>query len=106
MVSTAYKVLENLKQYSATKYKSVKMEDCDEPLGGVEEVPENLRERLENKVVVDLDQVSWDEAGRDMKWSVLLKAIAKDRLVSIIGNIWKLKTPLILPYNEEEYPPD
>lgn len=57
-----------------------------------------LATRLEGRVVVSVDEVNWEEAGRDLRWAALLKLasgknIHKKQLVDVLEKVWKLSQP-------------
>lgn len=53
---------------------------------------ENITSRFESKIVVDLDQINWEEAGKELEWSVLLKLASgkpfpKKRIVLVLKKV-------------------
>lgn len=55
----------------------------------------SLASKFENKVVVSLDSINWEEAGKNVEWAVLLKfasgrAIPQKPIDDILNNVWKL----------------
>lgn len=56
---------------------------------------EMLSTKLDDKMVVSLDEVNWEEAGNNLKWAVLAKLasgkpIRKDSLVDVFRKVWRL----------------
>lgn len=63
---------------------------------GTEDEFEGLTTKLYDKVVVSLDEVSWEDAGSELKWAVLAKLSSgrpfrKNQLVDIFRKVWKLR---------------
>lgn len=55
---------------------------------------------MEDKVIVSIDEINWEEAGRDLEHSVLLKlankrAVLKKQIVEVLERVWRLSSPAI-----------
>lgn len=55
-----------------------------------------ISSRMEDKMVVSIDEINWVEAAKELENSVLLKLannrmIQKKQLVDVLNKIWKLK---------------
>lgn len=57
---------------------------------------DTLASKLDDKMVVSLDEINWEEASKGLEWAVLLKfatgrPIRKGMMVDVFQKIWKLR---------------
>lgn len=72
------------------------MEGNENMVMGTENEMESLSTKLDDKVVVSLDDINWKDAGSELQWAVLAKLasgrpIRKGQLVDVFWNVWKLR---------------
>lgn len=65
---------------------------------GAEQVIEMLTAKLDENMVVPLDDVSWEDAGNELRWAILAKLasgrpIRKGVLINLFEKVWRLKQP-------------
>lgn len=71
------------------------MDSSREKAKDLENDVETITSKLETKIVVDLDHVDWEDAGKDLQWAVLLKLASgkpfpKSKMVAVLDKVWKL----------------
>lgn len=58
----------------------------------------NSHNKMDGKLVVFVDNINWEEAGKYLKWANLLKlaserTIHKENIENVMGRVWKLDEP-------------
>lgn len=64
----------------------------------IEEELEDLASRMNEKVVVSVDHINWEEAAKDLKWAILIKLASgrpnqKQTMEDVLSRVWKLSGP-------------
>lgn len=59
---------------------------------------EVLTYRMKENILVSLDRINWEEAGRKFKWAVLLRlasrrSVQKTLIEDAVGKVWKISKP-------------
>lgn len=74
----------------------VVMEGNEKEKEGTESDLEKISSKLDDKMVVSIDEVNWERAGEELKWAMLIKlvtgkAIRKGMVVDVLRKVWKLE---------------